>query len=138
MKALAAGSGFTLIELMVTLAVAAVILATAVPSFQTLMVNNRLATQSNQLVTALNLARSEAVKRNTLVTVCKSANPTATPPACTTAGNWEQGWVVFTDGDTVGTIDGNDTVIRVFDRMNGTTLRGSATSPAGFPTARAA
>ena len=80
--------GFTLIELMVTLSVAAILLTVAVPNFQIFVMNNRMATQANDLITALNLARSEAVKRAANVTVCASSNTTS----CT--GTWAQGWIV--------------------------------------------
>ncbi|MGX2042135.1 GspH/FimT family pseudopilin [Methylocaldum sp. MU1018] len=114
--------GFTLIELMVAVAVAAVVLTTAVPSFQEIVRNNRLATQANQLVTSLNLARSEAVKRSVRVTICKSADPAAAPPSCATSGGWEQGWMVFVDGGTKGTVDTRDTILGVFGKLEGTTL----------------
>jgi type IV fimbrial biogenesis protein FimT len=80
--------GFTLIELLVTLAVAAILLTVAVPNFQMFVLNNRMASQANDLITALNMARSEAVKRAASVTVCASSNSTS----CT--GTWEQGWIV--------------------------------------------
>ena len=59
--------GFTLIELMVTLAVAAILLAVGVPGLRNILLSNRLATTANDVVVALNLARSEAIKRNTRV-----------------------------------------------------------------------
>jgi len=62
--------GFTLIELMVTLTVAVILIAIAIPSFNYLTVSSKLTTVSNGLVTALNTARLEAIKRNNLVTVC--------------------------------------------------------------------
>lgn len=61
-------SGFTLIELVVTLTVAAVLAAIAIPSFQNMMLSNRLSTSANAMVNALNLAKSEAVKRNANIT----------------------------------------------------------------------
>ena len=114
-------SGFTLIELMVTLSIAAILMGIAVPSFQTVIKDNRIVTQTNQLVTALNLARSEAIKRGVRVTVCKSANRAA----CTTAGTWDQSWLVFVDSvSPIGTIDTNDLVLRSFEPVpQGVTMR---------------
>jgi len=112
--------GFTLIELMVTIAVMAVVLTLGVPSFQQTIRNNRLAAQTNNLIAALNLARSEAVKRGMRVTVRK------------TSTNWENGWQVFTDTDNpvgsgnYGTQEGTDETLRVYDALpGGYTLRGN-------------
>ena len=102
-------SGFTLIELLVALAVVAVLVMTGIPSFADLIKNNRVSTQANALMRALQLARSEAVKRGGQVTVCKSANQTA----CITSGNWEQGWIVFVDNDGDGVIDAGEDIVRV-------------------------
>lgn len=91
-------NGFTLIELIVALAVLAVLTALAVPSFRETMQNNRLVTRSNDIVTALNLARSEAIKRGEVVNV--SAN----------GANWNSGILVRT---------ASGTDIRVFPAFTG-------------------
>lgn len=92
-------SGFTLVELMVTIAVASVALSIAVPSFNQLIVTNRLAAQANEVVAALNFARSEAIKRNTTVTFCR-VNP-ASPSVCAAqAGNWLN-WIITPGGGNV-------------------------------------
>ena len=62
-------NGFTLIELMITLAVAAILVTIGIPSFQYILQSNRIATQTNEMITGLNVARSEAVRRNQDVTV---------------------------------------------------------------------
>jgi len=83
--------GFTLIELMVTLAVLVVLIAIAVPSFDAIRLSARLSSYSTALVAGSQLARSEAIKRNAPVTLCASANGTS----CSTNGQWESGWIVL-------------------------------------------
>ena len=88
-----ANQGFTLIELMVTMTVAAILAAIAVPAFNSFVLNNRDANQINSLVSSFNYARSEAVKRNTSfgVAVCPSGDgATCNAPAA----GWSAGWIV--------------------------------------------
>jgi len=85
--------GVTLIELMIGITITGVLLAIGVPSFQSSIASSRVTTTNNDFVSAMALARSEAIRRGTRITVCKSANGTG----CTTAGNWAQGWIVFVD-----------------------------------------
>ena len=80
-------SGYTLMELMVTITIAGVLLSIAIPNFTSVISSNRLTTYANELVTALNFARSEAIKRGQYVVVSK------------TGTNWEDGWNVFVDND---------------------------------------
>ncbi|WP_198683206.1 GspH/FimT family pseudopilin [Peristeroidobacter agariperforans] len=87
-------SGFTMIELLVTVAVASITLALAVPSFTQMTVNSRLTTQSNEVVAALNLARSEAIKRNVRVSFCRVESEQAEDCELAT-GPWTH-WIVTT------------------------------------------
>lgn len=112
--------GFTLTELMITLAIVAILLSLAVPSFNSIIRESRLSTQANELISALNLARSEAIKRGLNVTV--------TP----VGGNWNGGW-------TIATTDpgGAAVTLRTFDAVqsNLSFTGGDASytfSPAGY------
>jgi type IV fimbrial biogenesis protein FimT len=101
-------AGFTLIELMVTLAVAAIALGIAIPSFNQTMRNNSSATLGNEMAGALNYARSEAIKRGKRVSICASNDGAS----CLAANNWKEGWLVFVDdaaadntaAPTIGTV----------------------------------
>ena len=83
--------GFTIIEIVVTISVAGILMAIAVPAFNTFIQNQRLATVTNSLVLSLNFARSEAIKRDTAtgITVCASTDQ----QNCNGAG-WNDGWLV--------------------------------------------
>lgn len=113
--------GFTLIELMVTIALVAILLSIAVPSFRELITSNRVVVEANTLMASLNLARATAAKRNQPVTVCKSADGST----CTAAGNWEQGRILFNDLNMDGVVDGpNEAVIEGYTSLpTGYTLR---------------
>jgi type IV fimbrial biogenesis protein FimT len=96
-RPLSTATGFSLIEAMITVAVAAILLAVAAPSFSDFIHTSRLAAQSNDIIAALNLARSEALRLGRGVVFCRSE-----PPSFATcidgAGAWE-GWMVFVDAD---------------------------------------
>jgi type IV fimbrial biogenesis protein FimT len=92
------GAGFTIIELMITVALASILLAVAVPSFTQMIVGNRLTTQTNDMVAAISLARSEAIKRNANVTLCRAASNLTD---CVTASGTWQNWVIRTTAGIV-------------------------------------
>lgn len=115
---------FTLIELIVALALAVTVLTLGVPSFRDLIRNNHFLTKVDELVAALQLTRSEAVERGVRVTLCKSADGTT----CAADGGYDQGWIVFVDPNNNGAIDANEKMVRVFEGMSagaGVTLTGN-------------
>lgn len=115
-----AQQGFTFIELIVTLAVVSILAMVAIPNFTSMIRDNRMVAQINSFVSSLNIGRSEAVRRGVTVTVCRSTNGTA----CVNSGNWNQGWLVFTDPDVDGVIDAGEEVIQVQEALTGNTLTG--------------
>lgn len=84
---------------MVTVSLAAILMAIAVPSFRNMMVSNRLTTQANEVVAAMNLARSEAVNRNANVSFCRASSDTAT--ACAASQGLWQFWIVRSTNGTI-------------------------------------
>ena len=74
--------GFTLVELMFTIMVLGVLLGLAVPNFRNFLRNSNLTTSANELLADLNFARTEAIKRRTIVSICSTANPEDADPAC--------------------------------------------------------
>ena len=108
--------GFSLIELMIALAVAGVLITLAIPAFTDTIRNNRLSAQANEFIYALKFARAEAIKRGVPVTICRSSNQTA----CTTGGtaNWESGWIIF--AENAGNLAALDTTAANF--ASGATL----------------
>lgn len=114
--------GVTLIELLTVIAIVAILAAVGVPSFRDTINRNRLATQSAEFLSALNFARSEAIKRGHSITLCRSSNGTA----CATSGTWEGGWLAFADSNGNGAINTGESVIRVWPALTTDfTLKGS-------------
>ncbi len=93
-------NGFTFIELMIVMTMVAVMAAIALPNLGQFIANNRLKSQMYNMLESINIARAEAVKRKVKTVMCRSADPTATTPACGgTANTWTTGWIVYAKGD---------------------------------------
>jgi type IV fimbrial biogenesis protein FimT len=89
-------SGFTLTEMMIAITVMAILMAVAVPSYRDASLGSQLRATANELFSSITLARSEAIKRNAVVTLCVSSDGAACG-----AGGWEQGWIVLQGGTVI-------------------------------------
>lgn len=116
-----AARGFSLVELVVSMAIMAILVAVAFPSFESTLRANRVSTAANDLVAALALARSEAVSSTGTSGVCASAGGTACD------GSWNDGWLVWRDADGDGAFDpANDPVLRATANDGKTTADGGS------------
>jgi len=106
-------SGFTLIELMVTVGIIGIVMGFGIPSMETYIKNDRLTSQINTLVAYLAYARSEAVLRSQQVILCASSNSTS----CT--GTWSDGWILFVDADSNSVLDADEQILRVQQALSG-------------------
>ena len=117
--------GYTLLELLITISVMSIVMAITVPGAREAIEQNTLTRDINELIFALNFARSEAVKRGLTVTLCKSNDGSS----CGGTGvEWENGWVVFVneDNDTPAVIDAGETILRISNGLDANrSLRGS-------------
>lgn len=129
-------SGFTLIEALVTISIAAILASIAIPSFNKMLESNRVSAASNDFLSALMLTRSEAAKRSISVSICTSSNNTS---CATDIDDYSAGWIIFTDcnGDKVITttattcdLDGDgvndpDQILRVEGGLKGVSITSS-------------
>jgi type IV fimbrial biogenesis protein FimT len=138
-------TGFSMTELMVVMAIVAILLGIGVPSYRYITNSYRMSAEVNGLLGDLQYARSEAIKEGQTVTVCVSTNRTT----CTGGTAWANGWIVFSDLNASAQVDPGDTVLRVqgaftgripdtFNASNNVGLltfnrEGFATTAAGFP-----
>ncbi len=100
-------TGFTLVELLVVMTLGVVLLSMAAPSMNGIVNSQRSIALSSELLASMNLARSEAIKRNARAVLCKSADG----QSCAPSGGWEQGWIVFHDADNDAALDEGEQVI---------------------------
>jgi type IV fimbrial biogenesis protein FimT len=121
-------NGFTLLELMISLVIVGIAFGFALPGVRSLIQNERLGGYANNFMADLSLARNEAIKRATSVTICKSTNPTAATPSCDADATtpWVSGRIIFVDVTNIGTRDAGEELLRVHQALDaGVTLYGT-------------
>ena len=101
-------AGFTLVELVFTLTIAAILVSIGVPSFRNVTNSNRISGEINGLLGDMQFARAEAVKEGRTITVCSSTNGTS----CAASTSWNTGWIVFMDSNANQTVDAGESVLR--------------------------
>lgn len=131
----ATNSGFTLIELMLALAVAAVLVSVAMPSLHDLLQRQRITAAANELVASVNLARQNAVFQREITLMC----PSNDGAGCSGNNRWDGGWVVFRDPDRNRRPDRPDDILRVGNRVEGLLMDSAGRRfiryrPSGFAT----
>lgn len=106
-------SGFTLLELIIVLALISIVMAFAIPSMQSFSQNDRLTTNINTLIGHLAYARSEAVTRSAQVVVCASND------GLSCSGSWSDGWIVYIDADGDNSFTAGEEIIRTNQALEG-------------------
>ncbi|MFK8016305.1 MAG: GspH/FimT family pseudopilin [Gammaproteobacteria bacterium] len=138
--------GFTLVETMFVVTIAAIGLAIGVPSFSNLMKRNRITASINEVITGFQLARSEAAKRSQPVTVCQTDSPPSTAAAdieCAPGGDWNIGMIAFVDANADGDRDDDDEILfyrgempdNIFVNVSDDLADGLTYGADGFPSA---
>ena len=100
--------GFTLLELFIIVAILGITMAFAAPGLGTMIANNRISGNANDFVAALQLAKAEAASRVNPVSICKK---NTTSNGCVTAGDWQQGWIVFSDLNGDAAVDAGEVIL---------------------------
>lgn len=133
--------GFTLTELLIVLAIFAILTVAAAPSFIDTIERSRVESVQNDLLRDITYARQEALSRNTLVTVCQSSDGVS----CAAGGDWDQGWIIVTEtaGGVAGNVEAGEEVLRIHsaihaqDRLEGSSdfIQFTSTGAVGLPAA---
>jgi type IV fimbrial biogenesis protein FimT len=103
-------AGYTLLELMVVLSIVAILAFMVVPGVQDTLRRNAKDSSMLNLMSAIALARSEAVTQSRTVSICRSTNQATCE--ITAGEDWSAGWLVFSDASIAGTVDGTDTLLQ--------------------------
>lgn len=107
--------GFTAVELLITVLVVSILFSIAMPGLREIIQNNRAISLSTDMISAVNLAKTEAIKRGVPVSLCPAKDSTMS--VCGTANDWNKGWIVFADPNANGTILNTSDKIAIQDSL---------------------
>lgn len=107
--------GFTLIEMLTVISISAILLAIGIPSYRYVTQSNRSSSEINGLLGDMQFARAEAIREGQKVTICPSTDGVQ----CKVTTSWEGGWLVFSDTGVIGTVDGNDQILKMQRAFSG-------------------
>ncbi len=108
-------AGFTMTELLVTMGIAAMLMAIGVPSYRYVTYSNRATTEINSLLGDLQYARSEAVKEGWAVSMCPASTDYS---SCVATSSWQSGWIIFSDINNNHTIASSANILRVRQKLS--------------------
>ena len=109
-------SGYTLVEILVSITIVSILAAIAIPSFKYVTTSNRITSEVNTLLGDMQFARAEAIKEGQSVTVCEANN---TYSACGGSTSWHNGWIVFMDLNGDGAWQAGETILRTQKAFTG-------------------
>ena len=111
-------NGFTLLELMTTLSIAAILMSVAVPALRSFITNSAQTGAINDFVSSMHLARNTAITTNARVTVCASIAGATCQEAA-----WDNGWIIFADENSNQVVDGDERIIGTSAAVDGLTIK---------------
>lgn len=103
--------GFSLVELMITLAIATILISVGLPSFRDFMANSQMAATNNKLVYSLQIARSTSMERLVSTGVCASSDPMGDDASCDANASYNSGWIVYADDDGNGERNNGEEIV---------------------------
>lgn len=124
--------GFTLQELMISIAILFIVTAIGIPGYISYVRNGSRDNTVTDLFSNMYYARSEAIKLNTNVSMCRTGDTTAAAPVCGgTAKDWTSGWLIFVDSNKDGALDNGEKLLKIgspIKNKNGIQIKSNATA----------
>lgn len=108
-------TGLTIVETLIVLAILFSVISIVLPGYSALSARYKLTSVTNHLLVSIAYARTEAIRRGVRVSICKSASRDTSNFVCQSTASWKDGWIIFVDRGVVGSVDGDDEILRLFE-----------------------